>query len=130
MPTRTDDSLKRRGRLGLLEPSTIFKDIEAQPPLMRDEVMQTYIGRKVNWQLTFRNGQVGDRDEAWLIFDAEPKGVRMVTGTVPLSKYPRLRTLPSGEIIHVRGRIRKIDAVCVDLDIAELKLPASTEAAR
>ena len=112
-----------------LEPSRLFAEIDARPPLMRDEVMQMYIGRTVDWRLTFRNGSTNDRGQAWLIFNSQPNGVRMVTGTAQLSRYPGLRSLPSGETVRVRGRIRKMDSVCLDLDIDELELPTPAEAA-
>ena len=112
-----------------LQPSEIFAKIEACPPLMRDQTMQRYIGRTVNWLLTFRNGSTNDRGQARLIFNTQPDGIRMIAGTAPLSKYPGLKSLPSGESVRVRGRIRKIDSVCVNLDITELELPTSVEAA-
>ena len=91
--------------------------------------MQLFIGRRVDWLLTFRNGGINDRGQAWLIFSTQPNSVRMVAGTALLSKYPGLKSLPSGETVRVRGRIRKIDSICANLDITELELPTPAEVA-
>ena len=113
----------------LLEPSRIFAEIEARPPLMRDQITGMYLGQHIDWMLTFRNGSKDDRGQARLIFSTQPYGIQMVTGTVRLPDYPGLKSLPSGKAVRVRGRIRKIDTNCVDLEITRLTFPKPAEAA-
>jgi len=91
--------------------------------------MELYLGQNVDWVLTFRNGSKDDRGQAWLIFSTQPYGIQMVTGTVRLSDYPSLKSLPSGKAVRVRGRVRKIDTNCIDLEINRLTFPKPAEAA-
>ena len=51
----------------------------------------------------------------------------MITATVALSDYPWLRSLASEERVRVRGRIRRIDALDIQLDIFELSIAESAE---
>lgn len=75
---------------------------------MRDEIAKAHLGRKVDWALTFTDGSTDDSGRAHLLFHFDPRTVRIVTGEVPLSKYPRLRSMRAGEPLRVRGTIRKI----------------------
>ena len=106
----------------MLEASDIYADINSYPPLRRQEIANTYIGKEVDWLLTFSNGSE-EQDEAHLIFRSEPHQIRMITGTVALSDYPWLRSLASDERVRVRGRIRRVDELITKLDILELALP-------
>ncbi len=112
------------------EPSRILADIEAQPPLMRDECARNYLDQPVDWVLIFRNASKNDRNQARLIFTTEPYGMQMVTGAVDLDCYPSLKFLPADTTVRVQGRIRKIDTSRIDLVIDGLTLPKPVEAAR
>ena len=121
MPTRTEGSLKHQAEAGSLEPLAIFKDIEAQPPLMRPKVARAYRGVEGNWPLTFANAQEGRSGEARLYFNVEPRAImKMVSGSVSLRKYPQLRRLEVGASVRVRGRIQKVDTFFIELEIRDL----------
>ena len=45
----------------------------------------------------------------------------MIIGEVGLDKYPRLRMMRPGEPLRIRGTIRKIDALSIELEITELQ---------
>lgn len=123
MPTRTNSSaksLKHQTRVSALEPSAIFKEIEAQPPLMRPQAARAYRGMEGDWPLTFANAQEGRSGEAHLYFNFEPHAMRMISGIVSLRKYPQLRQLEVGTPVRVRGRIQKVDAFFIELDIRDL----------
>ena len=131
MPTRTDSSLKHQAKAGSLVPSAIFKEIEAQPPLMRPQVARAYRGMEGNWPLTFANAQEGRSGEARLYFNVEPHAImKMVSGSVSLRKYPQLRRLEVGAAVRVRGRIQKVDTFFIELDIQNLVFTKSAVAAR
>jgi len=117
-----------------INPATIFAEIQAQPPLMRQEAAKAYIGKMVNWPVTFANASEQSSGQAHLIFRFDPHDMSMITGNVLLSDYPQLRALRSGERLRVRGTIRKIDQLFIELDISKLvfthsSAPVSAEAA-
>ena len=80
-------------RAMLSEPSSIFAEIEAQPPLMRAEVSQRYLGEEIDWLLTFTKGRELDAGRAWLTFDFDPRSIKMIVGEVGLAEYPQLRMI-------------------------------------
>lgn len=129
MPTQTDSSAKRQAKTGSLEPSAIFKKIEAQPPLMRPQAARAYQGMEGDWPLTFANAQEGRSGEAHLYFKFEPHGMRMIRGNVSLRKYPQLRQLHVGTPVRVRGRIQRVDAFFINLEIRDLVFAKTAEAA-
>ena len=113
-----------------IEPAGIFAEIDAQPPLMRDQLASAYIGREVYWALVFANGREDRPGEAWLMFRYNPHHVRMITGIASLSDYPSLRSLRSGETVLVRGRIRKIDVLLsIELEIQDIVFSKTAEVA-
>ena len=115
--------------VGSIEPTGIFAEMDAQPPLMRQQAAAAYLGKEVCWSLIFSNAtQHGG--QARLIFRFDPQSVRMVVGGVLLSSYPSLMRAHAGENALVRGRIRKIDDLSIELEIQELILAHSTEVAR
>ena len=103
-----------------LDPVAILAEIQAQPPLMRQEAAKAYIGRMVNWPVTFANASEQSSGLAHLIFRFDSHHINMITGNVSLSDYPQLRALRSGERLRVRGTIRKIDQLFIELDIIKL----------
>ena len=104
----------------VLEPSEILEEIRTQPPLMRQEVRDTFIGKEVEWLLTFANGSLS-RGRADVYFNTAPHDIGMVAGTASLTEYPWLKSLKVGEAVRVHGRINRVQALMVDLDILELK---------
>jgi len=94
--------------------------MQAQPPLMRQEAAKAYLGKMVNWPVTFANASEQSSGQAHLIFCFDSYGINMITGNVLLSDYPQLRALRSGERLRVRGAIRKIDQLFIELDISKL----------
>ena len=106
-----------------LNPVTIFTEVEAQPPLMRQQASKAYVGKTVNWPVIFANASEQPSGQAHLIFRFDEHNVRMIVGEVPLTQYPQLRSLRSGERLRVRGTIRKIDVLFIELEIQELLLP-------
>lgn len=115
--------------IGSFEPADIFAAIEARPPLMRKEAAASFIGREVNWTLTFSNGSEERPGQAWLIFRSDPHHVKMVAGYASLSDHPNLKTLQPGETVLASGRIRKIDTLYIELDIQDLVFTKAAEAA-
>ena len=104
-----------------LEPGVIFETINACPPLMRQKKGNTFIGKQVDWLLTFRNGSE-TQGQAHLMFDIAPYQVRIVTGTVSLADYPWLKSLDAGEAVRVQGRIQSIDPMSIELKVLKLRL--------
>ena len=111
------------------EPLEILTQIGSLPPLMRANAANAYIGKSVEWDLIFVDGDGTVPGRARLVFRAGSTGVRMIMADASLEDYPYLRSLPSGEAVRVRGRIKKIDALFIQLDLTELTLQKSAEAA-
>jgi len=113
-----------------IEPGQIFADIQAQPPLMRQQAANAYLGREVHWALTFEDGNEDQSGEAWVVFRFDSHNVRMVEGRVSLSVYPSLRSMRSGETALVHGWVCKIGALSIELEIQDLVFAKAAEAAR
>ena len=130
MPTQTDRSPKRQTKTRSLEPSAIFKEIEAQPPLMRSRAARAYQGMESDWSLIFANAQEGRSGDARLYFNCEPRRMMgMISGNASLRKYPQLRRLQAGTPVRVRGTIQKVDACFIELEIRDLVFAMASEAA-
>ena len=112
----------------MITPAEIYTDINSHPPLMQDDAKKKYIGQEVEWLLTFSSGSV-EHDEAHVMFRSEGRslgraaGLGGVSGDVSLSAYPWLKTLRADEPVRVRGRIRGIHFIAIELDILELSVP-------
>ena len=102
--------------------SEIERDVCSYPPLRREEIRKTYVGKEVDWQTTFTNGWNEQKGQAGVVFQVEPLGLT-IFGTVSLASYPWLESLGVGEAVQVRGTIRKLDGVSITLDIRELRVP-------
>ena len=111
------------------DPLELFTQINSLPPLMRADAANAYVGTMVEWNLIFVDGDETVSGRARLVFRSGATGVRMIMTDASLEDYPYLRSLPSGEAVRVRGRIRNIDALCINLDLTELVLPKAAEAA-
>ena len=103
-----------------ITPSGIFEEFDTQPPLMRRSFMEKYLGMEVDWSVTFADAWEGHTETVRVAFRFEPHSVRMITSDVLLSDYPRLRNLRAGEPLRVRGRIREVSRLWIELDVAEL----------
>ena len=112
----------------LLAPSRLFTEIDAQPPLMRVNAANAYIGKEVDWNLFFLDGSEPVPGMASIMFNSGVSANRIILGEVSLTEHPYLRALHSGEPVRVRGKIRKIDGLCIDLDITELMLAKAVDA--
>lgn len=99
----------------LLEPERIFSEIDAQPPLMREQARAAYVGKGVDWVLTFADGWQESSEFARLAFRQERSVVRFVKATVPLTDCPWLKHMHAGEIMRVRGRIAELDRLSITL---------------
>ena len=108
--------------VGSLDPAAIFAELETCPPLMREEAQGPYLGRQVTWMLHFADGSTR-QGEAYLVFRVEGDGLRMITGTAALADYPWLKSLRANERVRVRGRIRRVGALTIELGMLELERP-------
>lgn len=111
-----------------IEPAGIFAEIDAQPPLMRQQTAAAYFGREICWSLMFANATEPYQGQARLMFRFNPDSVRMVVGDIVLSTYPSMMGARDGESVLVRGRVRKIDNLCIELEIQDLVLSRTLEA--
>ena len=106
----------------MLEPSDIFAEVESARPVLREALRSTFVGDDVKWLLTFGNGwALDERAQLTLYFD--PDSIRRVIGTVWLPDHPWLGMLRANDALQVRGRIRRVDAVSIELDVLELGIP-------
>ncbi|MBI3321086.1 MAG: hypothetical protein HYZ91_02325 [Candidatus Omnitrophica bacterium] len=110
-----------------LNPTAIFDEVQAQPPLMRPQAARAYQGMEGDWSLTFANAQEGRSGEAHLYFNFEPHGMKLIRGNVPLRKYPQLRQLQVGAPVRVHGRIQKVDTFFINLEIRDLVFAKTAE---
>ena len=113
-----------------VEPAEIFAEMDAQPPLVRQQAAAIYLDREVCWSLRFANATEPNQGQAHLIFRFDPYDIRMVVGDILLSEYPSMMGARVEENVLVRGRIRKIDNLCIKLEIHDLVLPRTAESAR
>lgn len=96
--------------------------MDAQPPLMRQQAAAVYLGREVCWSLRFSNATEPSQGQTRLIFRFDSHSVRMVVGDIALSSYPSMMSARVNENMLVRGRVRKIDNLCIELEIHDLVL--------
>lgn len=96
----------------------IFQDYSAQPPLMRPKFAQQYIGMEVDWAVRFANAWEEGKKKIRVAFHVEL--LRGVSGSVPRAMYPQLEHLQAREPLRVRGRIRSVSTLWIELDITEL----------
>lgn len=104
----------------MIQPMEIFAEIEAQPPFMRTEAIQRYLGREVEWILTFRDGYESQPGQAHLMLQFASHDIRHVATTVALENYPRLKNARSGQLVQVHGRILRIGTLNIELQMIEL----------
>lgn len=109
-----------------LTPVQIFQTYDAQPPLQRPRYISDLFGISVDWPATFFTASANDADLVSVAFHYETLPVRMITGKVSRSTYPRLENLCAGEPMRIRGRIRSVNALCIELDITELRFCLET----
>ena len=113
-----------------MEPSQIFAEFDAQPPLMRAEFIERYIGMEVDWAGTLADAREQKPDQVHVVCWPEPDGKRLIVGDVSLSEYPHLRQLRVDDPVRMRGRIRKVDVISIELEIQDLVFAKAAEASR
>lgn len=102
------------------EATRIFSEIEACPPLMRDEAKAAYLSREVDWILTLVDGREDQPGWARLMFRRQRNDLPYVAARVPLSDCPWLRYVHSGETVRLRGRIADVNARSIELESASV----------
>lgn len=110
----------------MLQPVEIFAAIDAQPSLMREDACEAYVGKEIDWSLAFINAKKSGRGQALAVFHFKPRGLRLIMGKARLSAHPELEFMRDGEIARVRGTIRRIDALCIELDIRDMVFTATS----
>ena len=103
-----------------MTPEEIFAEFEAQPPLARRRSMQRYLGVEMDYPVTFADAWEADNETVRIALRFEPHSVRGIVGNVALADYPQLEHLRAGEPLRVRGRIRSVSTLWIELDISEL----------
>lgn len=108
----------------------VFQDYSAQPPLMRPKFAQKYVGMEVDWPVRFADAwEIGKTGKNLrVMFHVEL--LRGISGTVPRAKYPQLEHLQAKEPLRIRGRIRSVSTLWIELDITELLFCIEAVAAR
>lgn len=101
-------------------PIQIYAEFDAQPPLVRQEAVQRYIGLEVDWPGTLADAREQKPGWVHVVCWPEPDDKRLIVCDVPLSEYPQLKQLRVGDPLQLRGRIHKIDVLSIQLDIQEL----------
>ena len=109
-----------------LDPADIFAELKAQPPLTREEAARAYVDQEVDWMLTFADGSEDNSGRAHLIFRIPKQMLRIVESIVSLSDYPWLKSLRADAPVRVRGRIRAIGVLFIELEISDLSLVSDT----
>lgn len=103
-----------------VEPSEIFAEIDACPPLMRERKKVVYLGKDVDWVLNLVNGWEERSGQARLALKEQRSIVQYVAATVPLSDCPWLRHVHAGELLRVRGRIADVGTMSIELEGASV----------
>jgi len=102
-------------QVSVLEPEAIFSEIATHPPLKREEVRASYLGREVDWALVYIDGWEQSRGRARLAFKQERSIVQCIFATVPLADCPWLKHMHAGEVMRVRGCIAELDGLTMTL---------------
>ena len=113
--------------IAVSSPSVIEAAVRSYPPLKREEIRKTYMGKEVDWLATFTNGWKERKGQAGLAFQVEPMGLT-IFGVASLASYPWLESLRAGEAVQVLGTIRKLDGTSITLDIRKLRVPEAARA--
>ena len=108
-----------------LEASEIFAKINAQPPLMRAKAWATYLGKEIDWITTFFSGEIESEERVFLAFRHEASD-KMIFVRVTLTDYPWLTATRRGELVRLRGRIKDISPLAINLEATSLEQVAST----
>lgn len=112
----------RKTAVKTLTPAAIDAEVRSYPPLKRDSIRKIYVGKEVDWRVTFFTGWKESKGRVGLAFRDKPLGMT-IFGHVPLTDYPWLESLNVDEAVWIRGQIRKVDSMTIDLEILELSVP-------
>ena len=113
----------------MLSASRIFAEYDAQPPLMRKEFVQRYIGAEVDWSGTLADAREQKPGKIHVVCWPEPDGGKLIVGDVLFSEYPQLKQLRVGDPIQMRGTISNIDVISIELKVRDLVFAKAAEAA-
>ncbi|GEM_PF-2803866 len=102
-----------------LTPAQIFEEYKAQPPLMRETFAKKYVGIEVDWSVRLADAWQAGKNIR-IAFHVDALGLHTVGGEVPRAQYPQLEHLQAREPLRIRGRIRSVSTLWIELDIAEL----------
>lgn len=97
----------------------IFQDYSVQPPLMRPRFAQKYVGMEVDWPVRLADAWQAGKNVR-VAFHLDTPGIHAIGGDVPRTQYPQLEHLQTREPLRVRGRIRLVSTLWIELDITEL----------
>lgn len=108
----------------------IEKAIDSAPPLQREQVANSYVGLKVEWESYLRSADKRDNGEVFLrlAIDKDYKG-RSVVCKVKLDEYRVLGILPKGAHIRVEGEITMANFCDVELSNVRLQILSNATAA-
>jgi len=96
---------------------------------MRKEFVQQYLGLEVDWPGTLADAREQKPGQIHVVCWPEPDGKRLIVCDVSLSEYPQLKQLRVGDPVHLRGRIRKVDVLSIELDIRVLAFAKAAKGA-
>ena len=103
-----------------LTPTQIFKEFDQMPPLQRPRLTEHLQGETVDWSVRLANAWQNNDETVRVAFRYGPPTVQSIIGNVRRSDYPQLEHLQVGESLRVRGRIRLVSTLWIELDITEL----------
>lgn len=102
-----------------MTPEEIFAEFEAQPPLMRPRFAEKYVGMEINWLVRLADAWQAGKNTR-VAFHVDTLGIHAIGGEVPRAQYPQLEYLHAREPLRIRGRIRSVSSLWIELDISEL----------
>ena len=97
----------------------VFGEYSAQPPLVRPQFAKKYVGVEVDWPVRFADAWEAGK-KIRVAFHLETPAIRGISGNVPRARYPQLEHLHAREPLRIRGRIRSVSTLWIELDITEL----------
>ena len=117
-------------RLSQVSFDDIEKAIGSAPPMQREQIANSYVGLKVEWDSYLRSANKRDNGEVFLrlAIDKNYKG-RSVLCKVQSDEYRVLGILPMGAHIRVAGEITVASSFDVELSNVRLQIMSDATAA-
>ena len=89
-----------------------MKELEAARPLQRPAIAKTFVGVPVEWDLSFSDATVRETDASLIFYSPGDRGLHPgVVCNVSAKRAAELRFLERGTLVHIRGKIRKIEYI-------------------